>query len=63
MNELTEREREILHLVADGLTQKAIAGILYISQRSVEKALERARDRCGADSTTHLVAKYAESRI
>jgi two-component system, NarL family, response regulator NreC len=38
---LTQREREVLHLVAEGFTSAAIAARLYISDRTVE--MHRAR--------------------
>ena len=36
LGDLTEREREVLSLVAEGLTNKAIATRLFVTERSVE---------------------------
>ena len=55
---LTEREREILLLVAAGETSKRIAQILGISFRTVETHRLSIRRKLGIDSTAGLV-RYA----
>jgi DNA-binding NarL/FixJ family response regulator len=37
LDELTDREREVLGLMAEGRTNRAIAGELFISERAVER--------------------------
>jgi DNA-binding NarL/FixJ family response regulator len=56
--ELTKREREVLHLVYDGLANKAIAVKLGISRRTVEGHLHRIFDKVDVGSRTGLL-KYA----
>jgi DNA-binding CsgD family transcriptional regulator len=53
---VTARESEVLHLVADGLSNKDIAAALYVSPRTVEKHVESLLRKTGARSRTALVA-------
>jgi PAS domain S-box-containing protein len=55
--ELSEREREIVRLVALGATGPEIADELHISHNTVRTHLRNAMQRTGARSRAHLVAK------
>jgi two-component system, NarL family, response regulator DevR len=55
---LTLREREIVRLVAEGLSNKAIAGRLGVSVRTVEGHLNHVFSKLGLSSRTELV-RYA----
>jgi DNA-binding NarL/FixJ family response regulator len=52
---LTPREEEVVRLVAEGKTNKAIARELGISPRTVEGHLNHVFDRLGLQSRTELV--------
>lgn len=54
---LTPREREVLQWIALGKQQAEVAAILLISERTVENHLRAARQRLGATSTAHAVAR------
>jgi PAS domain S-box-containing protein len=61
---LSEREREVLALVAHGATSPEIAGQLHISHNTVRKHVNSAMRKLGARSRAHLVAKaLAEGQI
>jgi DNA-binding NarL/FixJ family response regulator len=53
---LTRREREIAALVATGLTNREIAGKLYLSVRTVETHVDHALTKLGFRTRTHLAA-------
>jgi DNA-binding CsgD family transcriptional regulator len=53
---VTDRERDVLGLVAEGLANKEIAGRLGISPRTVEKHVESLLRKTGARSRTQLVS-------
>lgn len=55
---LTKREREILHLVGEGKTAKEIAGLLYISPRTVENYKNNLLKKLDLHRTSDLI-KYA----
>lgn len=56
--ELTHREREILQLVATGLTNQQIADQLFTSRRTVESHRQHLLEKTGVRNTPALV-KYA----
>jgi DNA-binding NarL/FixJ family response regulator/class 3 adenylate cyclase len=55
ISELTPREREVLELMAEGLSNNAIAERLVVTERAVEKHVTSifSKLRLGADSDTH----------
>jgi DNA-binding CsgD family transcriptional regulator len=57
---ITPREREILSLVARGLSNKDIAARLVVSHRTVEKHVESLLRKSGTRSRTQLAAAAAD---
>jgi DNA-binding NarL/FixJ family response regulator len=53
---LSARELEVVRLVADGLANKAIAGKLHLSVRTVESHVHRALAKLGLENRTQLAA-------
>ncbi|MDQ7039902.1 MAG: response regulator transcription factor [Rhodothermus sp.] len=58
---LTDRERQILHLTAEGYTSREIAERLFISPRTVEKHRENLMTKLGLHSQAELI-HYAIKR-
>jgi len=54
-NSLSEREKEVLRLLADGANNKAISSRLRISTKTVEKHLERIYRKLGVPSRVKAV--------
>ena len=55
--QLTEREREVVRLVAQGRTGPEIADELHIAHDTVRRHVHNAMTKTGARSRAHLVAK------
>ena len=54
--QLSPREREILGLLSEGLTGKAIAGRLFLSPETVRTHIRNATTKLGAKTRVHAVA-------
>jgi DNA-binding NarL/FixJ family response regulator len=59
---LTRRENEIAGLVAEGLSNKEIAGRLVIAQRTAEGHVEHILTKLGFTSRAQIAAWIAENR-
>lgn len=60
---LTKREREILHLVAEGLTNQAIAERLVLSVHTVRTHVQAILAKLGAHSKLEAVAVATRRRL
>jgi DNA-binding CsgD family transcriptional regulator len=59
---LTDREREVLALVAQALTNREVATALVLSERTVESHVRRILAKTGLSSRTELTRWYLERR-
>lgn len=53
---LTQREREVLRLLSDGLSNEEIGKALFISPETVRTHVRKAMDKLNADTRTQAVA-------
>jgi DNA-binding NarL/FixJ family response regulator len=60
-DELTENERRIAELAAEGRPNREIAAALFVSERTVESNLTRAYRKLGVRSRTELARRFAEA--
>ena len=56
---LTPAERDVIHLVSEGLGNKDIAGRLFVSPRTVQSHLTHVYTKLGLSSRVHLVQEAA----
>jgi predicted ATPase/DNA-binding CsgD family transcriptional regulator len=59
---LTAREREVAELVTDGLTNRQIAGRLFIAERTVDSHVARILAKLGCSSRAQVAVIVATSR-
>lgn len=59
---LTRREQEIAELVAQGMSNKSIAGSLVISQRTAESHVEHILNKLGFTSRSQIAAWVSQGR-
>jgi DNA-binding NarL/FixJ family response regulator len=57
--ELSSREREVAELVAEGKTNREVAGALFLSEKTVGSHLARIYDKLGVHSRAALAAVVA----
>ena len=55
---LTERENQVLRLVADGLNNKEIADLLFLSEGTVRNYVSALMDKLGLRDRTQLAVYY-----
>lgn len=61
--ELSDREVEVLQLVADGLTARAIADQLYLSEHTVKNHIRHAMAKLGAHTKLDAIVKAIKLRL
>ena len=57
LEELTESEKQILQLIADGMKRKEIAATLYISERTLSNHLQHIFEKLNVASSVEAVTK------
>lgn len=60
---ITPRELEILQLIAEGLSNKEIAGRVFVSENTVKTHSSRVFDKLGARRRTQAVQRGKELRL
>src|ERR1700716_3332559 len=60
---LSRREREVAGLVAEGLTDRAIAQRLFISARTAEGHVRQILNKLGFDTRRQIAAWVANARL
>jgi DNA-binding NarL/FixJ family response regulator len=60
---LTQRERDVLRLLADGLSNEEIGKRLFISAETVRTHVRKAMDKLDANTRTQAVARALRERL
>ena len=61
--QLTQRERDVLRLLADGLSNEEIGKKLFISAETVRTHVRKAMDKLDADTRTQAVARALRENL
>jgi DNA-binding CsgD family transcriptional regulator len=61
--QLTQRERDVLRLLADGQSNDEIGKRLFISPETVRTHVRKAMDKLDADTRTQAVAKALRQHL
>ncbi len=61
IEELTDSEKQILRLMADGMKRKEIADTLYISERTLSNHLQHIFEKLGVSSSVEAVTKAIQT--
>jgi DNA-binding NarL/FixJ family response regulator len=59
---LSRRELEVAKLVAEGKTNREVASMLYLSEKTVETHMSHILAKLGVTSRTHIAAKLTDGR-
>ncbi len=62
-SELTEREREVLTLVARGYTNKQIADLLFVSEKTARNHVSHILDKLGLSRRSEAAAFAVEHKL
>jgi two-component system response regulator DevR len=62
LSELTEQERRILGLIAEGKTNREIAGIVFLSEKTVKNYVSTILSKLGMERRAQAAAFIAEQR-
>jgi DNA-binding NarL/FixJ family response regulator len=63
LDQLSPREREILNLLADGVSNATIAGMLYLSQKTVANHLSAIFQKLGVSSRGEAIVKARDAGL
>ncbi len=63
VNALTEREREVLALVAEGLTNQQIAEVLHVAPSTIKSHVQNVMLKLGASDRTQAAVMAVKARI
>lgn len=59
---LTAREREVMELIAEGLSNRAIASRLYIAEKTVKNHINHLYSKLGVTSRAQAIALWRARR-